>query len=130
MAAKGYACVLTLGGTTIGNARNVSPTMEATEQDKGTRADGAWDNWQQGRKRLSFDLDALWVPTATGLAALQAAWFADSDLAFTLLDEDGYGYSGTCGVLTLGRGEGLDDPVTVTASLKSRGTVTSTTGTS
>jgi len=51
-------------------------------------------------------------------------------LAFTMLDEDGYGYSGTCGVLTLGRGEGLDDPVTVTASLKSRGTVTSTTGTS
>lgn len=125
MAARGYNCVLTLGGETVAYARNVDPSLEADEQDIATRDDEGWDNWQQGRKRLTADIEALHVPTDTALSALEDAWFNDSDLAFEMKDEDGYGYSGTFGVLNLKPGpRGLDDALMLNASVKSRGAVT------
>lgn len=124
MAAKGFNCVLTLGGNTVGYARDVSPSLEADEQDITTRNDNGWDNWQQGRRRLTADIEALHIPTNAALSALEDAWFNDSDLAFQMEDEDGYGYSGTCGVLSLSPGpRNLDDAVMLSASIKSRGSV-------
>jgi len=128
MAEKGFNCVLKLGGETVGYARNVEPSLEADEQDITTRNDNGWDNWQQGRKRITFDVEALWVPTDTALSALEDAWFNDSDLTFEITDSSGYGYSGTCGVLSLRPGpQSLDDAVLLSASFKSRGAVSQVT---
>jgi len=131
MAEKGFLCVLTLGVETIGRARSVDPTLEADEQDITTRDDAPWDNWQQGRKRLTADIEALWVPTNAGLSAIEDAWFNDSDLAFSIVDSNGWGWSGTCGVLNLKPGpQDMDNAVMLSTSIKSRGTVAQVTGSS
>ena len=124
MAEKGFNCVLTLGEKTVGKARNVEPNLEADEQDITTRDDAGWDNWQGGRKRLTCDIESLWVPDNDALSALEDAWFNDSDLTFEIVDSNGYGYSGTFGVLSLTPGpQDLDSAVMLSASLKSRGAV-------
>lgn len=125
MAKKGWNFTLSLGGETVGIARSVSPSLEADEQDITTRDDAPWDNWQQGRRRYTADIEMLWVPDNAALAAIEDAWFNDSDLAFEDTDDDGYGWTGTCGVVSLTPGpEDLDNGVMCSVRIKSRGTVT------
>jgi len=124
MAAKGFNCTLAFGGTTVGKARNVDPTFEGDEQDITVRDDSGWDNWQQGRRRMTADLEVLWVPTNEGVQTIRDAWLNDSNLSFTMLDENGYGFSGTCGVLNFKMGpQDLDNAVMMSVSIKSRGVV-------
>lgn len=130
MAEKGYECVLTLGGETVGIARDVSPSIEAEEQDITTRSDGGWKNSQQGHKALTADLSVLWVPTETALSTIEDAFFNDTSLAFEILDADGWGWSGSCGVYSISRGEELDAACIMEASITSRGSVSQVTGAS
>jgi len=123
MADKGFNCTLSLGGNTVGKAQETSPSLEADEQDTTVREDAPWDNWQQGRKRLTADITALWVATSTALTALEDAWFNDDKLTFEMTREDGTGYSGDCGVLSISDARNMDDAVTIDCSIKSRGTV-------
>jgi len=124
MADKGFNCTLSVGGDIVGKAQEVSPSLEADEQSTTTREDAPWDNFQLGLKRLTADITALWVATSSGLTALEDAWFNDSDLEFEITREDGSGYSGTCGVLSLSDAQNMGDAVTIDISIKSRGKVT------
>jgi len=130
MASKGFNCTLSVGGSTVGKAQEVSPSLEADEQDITTREDAPWDNWQQGRKRLTADITGLWVGTASGIQALEDAWFNDSDLDAQLSRPDGSGYSATCGVLSLSGAQNMDDAVTLDISIKSKGQVSQSASTS
>lgn len=124
MAEKGFDCILKVGGDTVGAAQNVDPTLEADEQDTSRRQTAPWDDWQQGRKRLTADIEALWVPTAAAIVSLEDAWFNDSDVQFEITDNDGAGWSGTCGVLSLNPGpQDMDNAVSISISIKSRGQV-------
>lgn len=130
MAAKGYLCTLKMGGNTIGKAQDVEPEFEAQEQDITTRDDGDWTNDQQGHKTLTADITALWVPTDTGISAIEDAFFNDTSLSFEMLDEDGWGWSGTLGVYGISRSEALEEACTMDISVRSRGQVSQVTGTS
>jgi predicted secreted protein len=127
---KGYNAELKLGGDVVGIARDVEPSLESEEQDTTTRDDGDWSDWQQGHKTLTADITALYVPTDTAYQAIKSAYMNDTDLSFEILDENGYGWSGNCGVNSMSRGEGLGDAMTVDVTITSRGTVTDVTGTS
>lgn len=125
MAEKGFNCILQVGGSTVGVARNVNPTIEADEQDTTTRDDGGWDNWQQGRKRLTADIEALYVADDAQIQAIEDAFDNDSGVSFQMTTDGGSGYSGTLGVLSLNPGpQDLDNAVMLNVSVKSRGTVT------
>lgn len=129
MADSGFECILKLGGNTVGAARDVDPTLEADEHDITTRSNAPWDDWKQGRKRLTADITALWVPTAAALVAIEDAWFNDDDLEFEITNSGGAGYSGTCGVLDLNPGpQDMDGEVDIDISIKSRGQVSQTGG--
>ncbi len=130
MAEKGYKCELSLGGNVVGIARDVEPSIEAEEQDITTRDDGDWTNNQQGHKTLTADITTLWVPTEAALSTIEDAFFNDTTLTFEFLDENGWGWSGSCGVYSISRGEALTDACTMEASITSRGAVTQVTGTS
>jgi len=123
MAEKGFDCILKLGGDVIGAARSVDPSFEADEQDTSRRDTSPWDDWQQGRKRMTADIETLWVPTAAGVVAIEDAWFNDSSLTFEITDEDGNGWSGDLGVLDFNPAQDMDNAVTMSVSTKSKGQV-------
>jgi len=124
MASIGYDAELSLGGTTVGKAQEVSPDLTADKAETTVREDNGWENSKQGLKRLECSIDALWVPTDEALAAIEDAFFNDSDLEFQIQDENDYGWQGTCGVYGLSRGEALGDALTVSIDITSRGQVT------
>lgn len=121
MAARGYLCVLTLGTSTVGICQDVEPTLTAEEQDITARQNQGFRDQQGGLMSLSMSPKVLWVPTDTALAALEAAMFARTVIAFKALDENGVGWQGSCTVHELRRGENIADACTATCRLKSSG---------
>jgi predicted secreted protein len=121
---RGYSCVLSLGGQTIGKTMNLSYEMVKTEFET-TRREGA--GWQDGIgtvKRLTATIEALWVLSDASLSQLKTAWLNDSNLAFEIVDGSGHGWSGYCGVMRLAPGQNTADAVVCSIDIVSRGTVT------
>ena len=119
MAARGYLCVLKLGSDTLGICQDVEPDLTSTEQDVTIRANGGFFGVQPGLRSLSMSPKMLWVPSNTAYQSIEAAFFAQTPLTFTVLDENGIGWYGSCHVFNIKRGENIGDAVTASVTLKS-----------
>lgn len=129
MAERGYECVLKMGGTTIGIARNVDPSMSAAEMDITTRSSGGWRETMTGLKQLEFTAELLWVPTSSALQAIETAFLTNSTMAFQILDDTGWGWTGNCVITEFKPGaQGLEDAVACSITAKSTGAVSKATG--
>jgi len=126
----GFDCVLTFGGNVVGKAQDVDLTMSATEIDVTTRDAGGWKKFIQGLKEWGLTTDQLWVPTNAALQAIRDAYLNGTEVAITVLDEDGFGWSGCVIVSGLGSPQPLDDGVQLNATMKGTGALTPVTGTS
>jgi hypothetical protein len=124
MAARGYKCVLTIGNSTMGIARRVDPKIIVGEQDITCRDSDGWEEAQPGKRRLAFRIEALWVPTDAALKAIEDSVFNQTTVSFTLTDENGYGYSGSCVVGEFAPGPQDDEhAVMCSCTCRSTGTV-------
>ena len=119
MAARGYLCVLKLGSNTLAICQDVEPDLTSTEQDITIRANKGFFSVQPGLRSLSMSPKMLWVPTDAAYKSLEAAFFNQTSLTFTVLDENGIGWFGTCYVFNIKRGENIGEAVTATATIKS-----------
>ncbi len=120
--ARGYKCVLTMGGSTLGVAKNVDVTVTVGEQDITCRDNAGYESAQGGLRKLALAIEALWVPTNAAMLALMGAFDAQSSVAFSALDENGYGWQGDCIVTELRRGpENQADAVMCNVSARSTG---------
>lgn len=119
--AKGYKCVLTVGGETVGKARDVELSADSNEIGKTTRESNGWNEWEQGHKNWSISAEELWVPSDSGLQALRSSYLNGTELAVELKDENGYGFSGTVYVASMGVSQPLEGSVVMPATLKGTG---------
>ena len=121
----GFNAVLTVGGTTIGKARDCTVTLEKTLADASVRdGNGYWGRCP-ALKGITISCDQLWVADNAGLLAIESAWLNDTLVAFTVVDESGgkgWSFSGYIGTLT--KGEPLNDVQTFAFEAESDGTVT------
>jgi len=128
MSAKGYECVLTIGVSTVGKAKNFDPTYSAAELDYTTRDSAGWKEREGGMKEWAGSIEMLWVPTDTALAVLWAAYIAGTAVTVEWVDADGYGRSGDAIITSFHPGpQDLDNEVWATIELASTGAVTSVT---
>ncbi len=130
MAPKGYECTLDIGALRIGKCRVNEPRMESVKQDITTRDSADFDEGQQGRKSMTFTLEALWIPTNAGIQALHDAYFSGDDVTFEILDAQGFGWSGRCRVQNMGTPQNLEDAVMISVDCYATGTFIEVTGSS
>jgi predicted secreted protein len=131
MAGKaGFRAVLTVGGVTIGKAQDVSPKFEGKEIQTTVREDNGWHTYIQGIKGWTADVDQLWVPDNTSNTTLTNAYLNGTVVAVSMLDEDGYGFSGSAIVTNLEPDEPLEDALTLKATLRGTGALIAVTPTS
>lgn len=128
---RGYECVLKLGGAIVGIARSVDPTLNAAEMDVTTRSNNGWKARKTGLKELTFSSELLWVPTNSALQAIETAFLANAEVTFEILDNSGYGWTGTCVLTQFKPGpQDLENAVMCTIEGASTGTVSKATGSS
>ena len=124
MAARGYNCVLRLGAHTLAWARNVEPTLTAGEQDITARIHEGWDAAQPGTRRLSARIESVWVPDNASLKVLLDSYWNQTDVAFEMYDEDGFGFQGKLILTEFSPGpQDQDKAVMCSASVRSTGRV-------
>ena len=123
-AVSGFNCTFKIGGTTVGYARNVDPTFSADEQDTTSRANNGWRDSKHGLKVLRMNIETLWVPTAAGVTALEAAWFSGNEVTFEVVDENSEGWDGCCRIFEFHPGpQDLDNAFMCSFVAVSRGEV-------
>ncbi len=124
MAARGYNCVLTLGTDVLGWARSVEPTMTAGEQDITARLHEGWDSAQPGLRKMTARLESVWVPDYAALKALLDSFWNQTDIAYTMIDEDGFGFQGNLMLTEFSPGpQDQENAVMCSASVRSTGRV-------
>lgn len=126
----GFNCTLSVGALTVGKAKDVEPEASASEIDSTTRDDAGWKTFEQGLKEWGASIGQLWVPTDTALQALRDAFLNGTKLAVQFLDENGYGFSGTCIVTGFRFGQPLDGAVEMPVTVKGDGALAVVTGSS
>lgn len=126
----GFQCQLTLASATIGLAQDVDIESSKGEAVTTRRSSQGWKELLPSIGEWSAPIKALWVPTNAGLQAIINAYLAGTKLAATFLDAFGYGFSGNCYVMSLKRGEALEDAVAVEVGLTGTGALSYVTGTS
>ena len=119
---RGYECTLTLDGATVGKAQNVDPSFTYAEMDATTRDSGGWDEVDAGRGKLTFSLEALWVPGNAAIQRIEQASRAREKITYEMRDAAGYGWSGCCICTQFGPGSrNLDDNVGLTGDFVGSG---------
>ena len=123
MASAGHNGVFKIGGVEVCIARNITVNLEATEEDTTSRCDGGWRNGQQGLRRLTADVEMLYVYDNASLMAIKEAVLLGTSLAFEILDDNATGWSGNCKFFNLTEGQPLDDAMMFSTQLRSIGQV-------
>lgn len=117
----GYEGVITAGGQLVGKGQDADLTLNKTPIDVTTRDSGGWKEFTSGLKEVDISIDQLYVPTNAGLLALRDSYLNDTLLAVTIVDPDGFGWSGNAIVVTLGSPNPMDDAVKLNVTLKGDG---------
>lgn len=131
MAERGFECVLTVGGLTVGVTRNFDPDYKAEEQDVTTRDSNGYREVQAGLLSWTANIEALWVPTNAALAAIDTAFFTRAEVAVVWTDANGWGKSGNAVITGWHPGpQDIPNAVMISLTLAGTGTITAVTGTS
>jgi predicted secreted protein len=110
-----------VGGHTCGKARSVDLELNAGEVDVTSRDSQGWNEYLQGLKNGQATVDQLWVPTDSGIVAIQAAYEDGTLLACEFKDKDGAGYSANCIITKLSNPQPLDGAVGFNVTLRITG---------
>lgn len=126
MGTAGYQCVLYASthatpDDEIAKAKDVELSASGNAIDISTRDGNGWKEFVAGLKEWEVTVDQLWVGTDAGLQALRDAFLAGTLMYVKLVDAAGYGFSGTCYLTSMKRGEPLDGAVVLPVSLKGTG---------
>jgi len=121
----GFRAVLTIGGVTVGKARDVTVSMDKTLADASVRdGNGFWGRCPALRG-IRISADQLWVEDDAGLLAIESAWFNDTLVAIQVVDiSGGKGWSFNGYIGNLEKGEPLDDVQTLSFEAESDGVIT------
>ncbi|MCX7805043.1 MAG: phage tail tube protein [Planctomycetota bacterium] len=121
MAAAGYSCTLKIGGSAVAYARDVKLDSSAGTIDVSSRAGSGWKEFLAGLREWGVSIDHLWVPSNAQMQALRAAFLAGTTVTVQVLDDGGYGFSGTAYVTGIEHGQPLEGGVTFACTLKGTG---------
>ncbi len=109
--------------TLMGNAKDVSFSLEKGEADVTTRANNGWRATVGTLKDASIEFEMVWAPGDAGFTAIQSAFLGDTSIEFLVLDgpvatAGSQGLRALMQVMTFSRNEALEEAVTVSVSLK------------
>ena len=125
----GKDCDLNAGGGKLNGVTSVTINCEADEIDVSTRDDNGFAKALPGKKTVSLDVEFKRIAGDPGQNNLYAAWKGDTNgapLGVSVTTAGGAATitAGTFIVTSLSESQGMDDAVTVSASLKNYGEVT------
>lgn len=123
---RGYSCVLSLAGSALGEAIDITVDIEHEEQDITRRANAGAKGRQPGLSGLTISGDALLARTVTAVASLISAFTNKTRIAYSAVDENGGGWSGSGYLFKLTENQRLADAVKFSFELRSDGVITYT----
>ena len=124
----GYSAVVTVGGSTVGKARDVQASFETTLADASTRDGAGFRGKCPCLSGCSVTIDQLYVSSDAAVSAIEAAWLGKSLVAVTLAVGDGGSWSFNGYIGTLDKGEPIDDVETLGCTIDSDGLITGSGG--
>lgn len=123
-ATVGWRMALSLGGQTIGKAKDVTLTLNIGTAEITVRDDEGWENYVGAMRGWTVEGDALWIPSDAGVAAIETAAFAMTKLAAVVTSPSGKTYTGEVIITSIGVGQPLKDAVNMPFSGQGCGALT------
>jgi len=107
----------------ISNAKDVTLSLESSEADVTTRANGGWRATVGALKDAAVEFQMVWDPADTAFTKIRDAWLNGAGLELLVLDGDkdtagNQGLRATFAITRLNRNEPLEDAITVDVSAK------------
>lgn len=114
-----YGTAGTTASSLIDNVKDLTLNLSTQETDVTTRGNGGWVATKATLKEGSVDFSMVWDTSDAAFTAIQTAFFANTALAFLVLDEeDGQGLDADFSVTNFTRNENLTDAITVDVTIK------------
>lgn len=108
-----------MAATEIGNARDVTITLDKGEADVTTRANGGWRATAGTLKSCTIEWEMLWQPSDPAFAAIRSAYLTDDLVALMPLDSaDGEGPDADFSITNFSRSEPLEEGIKVSVTAK------------
>jgi len=121
----GFNCTFSVGGNTIGLARDATLNMTADEIEVTTWDNSGWRDKISGLAEWSIDFEIVTDRPNTEISTIELAFLNKTDLSnVRLLDGDGYGFTGTVRVTTYTKNHPMEDAVTINVTFSGRGAPT------
>ena len=126
----GFDCTISVGGTEVGLARNVTINMKRGQIDVTTRNNSGWRDQIGSLAEWSVDFELLSSRPNDQISAIETAFLNTTNLEVEMVDGDGYGWSGTVRVTDFTKNEPMEDAVSHNVTFSGRGAPTRVTGSS
>lgn len=105
--------------TELGNARDVTLSLEAGEADVTTRANSGWRATLATLKEASVEFEMVWDTEDAGFTAIKNAFFQNDPIGLQILDETaGQGLQADFSITNFSRSEALEEAITVSVTAK------------
>lgn len=105
--------------TPLGNVKDLTLNLEASEADVTTRANGGWRATVPTLKDASLDFEMVWDTEDAGFEAIQNAFLSGSKIGFQALDgTGGKGIQGDFAIFSFSRAEALEEALMVSVTAK------------
>lgn len=109
--------------TEIGNARDVTLSLEKGEADVTTRANNGWRATVGTLKDATVDFQMVWDSDDTNFTALRSAFLGNTAIEMAVMDGDiddgdSEGFRASMDVMSFTRNEALEEAITADVSLK------------
>lgn len=109
--------------TEMGNAKDVTLTLQAGEADITTRDNGGWKATAPTLRECSAEFEMVWRPGDTGFEAIKDAFLANTTVGMAILDGDkavagNQGPHGDWSITQFSRKESLTEAITVSVTAK------------
>jgi len=107
--------------TALNPVRDVQLNLTKAEADATTRGNNGWTATLAGLKDGTLEFDLVWDPTDPGFDALRSAWESGDPIGIAASDgplSSGRGWEFDAQVFDFGRGEPLNDVMTVSVKIK------------
>jgi predicted secreted protein len=118
---KGKDCVISsTTSSTVINVKDVTLNITADTMEASTRNTSGWKEMCPALKSAEVSFDMIMDTTDTAMAALRAAFLADTELTLTIT-EGGTAWSGTGYLTEFSTSEPLNDYVTISCKIVGSG---------
>jgi predicted secreted protein len=109
--------------TEVTNVKDLTLNLEKGEADVTTRANGGWRATVGTLKDASIEFQMVWDTTDASFAALQQAFFGNTNIEFAIMDGDmadstSEGLRATFDIFNFTRNEALEEAIMVDVTIK------------